>query len=194
MKLLIDRIKRDGVVREGDILKVDSFLNHQIDPELMTAIGEEFYRLFQYEGVTKILTIEASGIAIAIEAARVFGVPMIFAKKNHTKNIAGDVYTSKVISYTHGREYEIMLSKDYLKPDDRVLIVDDFLANGAALRGLIDIVHQSGAYLCGCGIAVEKGFQPGGKELREEGIKLRSLAIVESMDAKTGEIRFREDA
>ena len=159
----------------------------------MAELAKEFHRLFKDDGVNKILTIEASGIAIAIEVAREFGVPMIFAKKNHTKNIAGDVYTSKVISYTHGREYEIMLAKDYLSADDRVLVIDDFLANGAALRGLIDIIRQSGAHLCGCGIAVEKGFQPGGMELRNEGIKICSLAIVESMDAKTGEITFRED-
>ena len=193
MELLKERIRQDGIVREGGILKVDSFLNHQIDPTLMAELAKEFHRLFKDDGVNKILTIEASGIAIAIEVAREFGVPMIFAKKNHTKNIAGDVYTSKVISYTHGREYEIMLAKDYLSADDRVLVIDDFLANGAALRGLIDIIRQSGAHLCGCGIAVEKGFQPGGMELRNEGIKLCSLAIVESMDAKTGEITFRED-
>ena len=160
MELLKERIRQDGIVREGGILKVDSFLNHQIDPTLMAELAKEFHRLFKDDGVNKILTIEASGIAIAIEVAREFGVPMIFAKKNHTKNIAGDVYTSKVISYTHGREYEIMLAKDYLSADDRVLIIDDFLANGAALRGLIDIIRQSGAHLCGCGIAVEKGFQP----------------------------------
>ena len=193
MELLKERIRQDGIVREGGILKVDSFLNHQIDPTLMAELAKEFHRLFKDDGVNKILTIEASGIAIAIEVAREFGVPMIFAKKNHTKNIAGDVYTSKVISYTHGREYEIMLAKDYLSADDRVLVIDDFLANGAALRGLIDIIRQSGAHLCGCGIAVEKGFQPGGRELRNEGIKICSLAIVESMDAKTGEITFRED-
>ncbi len=191
MKLLEERIKRDGVVKEGDILKVDSFLNHQIDPSLMEQIAEEFYRLFSGDGVTKILTIEASGIAIAIETARVFGVPMIFAKKNQTKNIAGDVYTSKVVSYTHGRTYDIILSKSFLGPEDRVLVIDDFLANGAALNGLLEIIDQAGAHLCGCGVAVEKGFQPGGDELRSRGIKLRSLAIVESMDAATGDISFR---
>ena len=191
MKLLEERIKRDGVVKEGDILKVDSFLNHQIDPSLMEQIAEEFYRLFSGDGVTKILTIEASGIAIAIETARVFGVPMIFAKKNQTKNIAGDVYTSKVVSYTHGRTYDIILSKSFLGPEDRVLVIDDFPANGAALNGLLEIIDQAGAHLCGCGVAVEKGFQPGGDELRSRGIKLRSLAIVESMDAVTGDISFR---
>ena len=141
--------------------------------------------------MTKILTIEASGIAIAIEVARVFGVPMVFAKKNQTKNIAGDVYTSKVVSYTHGRVYDVILSKSFLGPEDRVLVIDDFLANGAALNGLLEIISQSGAHLCGCGVAVEKGFQPGGAELRSKGIKLESLAIVESMDASTGDITFR---
>ena len=191
MKLLEERIRRDGVIKEGDILKVDSFLNHQIDPELIGAIAEEFHRKFAADDVTKILTIEASGIAIAIEVARVFGVPMVFAKKNQTKNIAGDVYTSKVVSYTHGRTYDIILSKSFLGPEDRVLVIDDFLANGAALNGLLEIIDQAGAHLCGCGVAVEKGFQPGGDELRSRGIKLRSLAIVESMDAATGDISFR---
>ncbi len=193
MQLLEERIRRDGTVKEGDILKVDSFLNHQIDPELITAIAEEFHRLFADCDVTKVLTIEASGIAIAIEVARVFGVPMIFAKKNQTKNIAGDVYTSKVTSYTHGRVYDIILSKSFLGPEDRVLVIDDFLANGAAMDGLIEIIKQSGAKLCGCGVAVEKGFQPGGKELRERGVRLESLAIVDSMDASTGKIVFRSD-
>ncbi|HIU77848.1 MAG TPA: xanthine phosphoribosyltransferase [Candidatus Avilachnospira avicola] len=191
MKLLEERIRRDGVIKEGDILKVDSFLNHQIDPELIGAIAEEFHRKFAADDVTKILTIEASGIAIAIEVARVFGVPMVFAKKNQTKNIAGDVYTSKVVSYTHGRVYDVILSKSFLGPEDRVLVIDDFLANGAALNGLLEIISQSGAHLCGCGVAVEKGFQPGGAELRSKGIKLESLAIVESMDASTGDITFR---
>ena len=191
MKLLEERIRRDGVIKEGDILKVDSFLNHQIDPELIGAIAEEFHRKFAADDVTKILTIEASGIAIAIEVARVFGVPMVFAKKNQTKNIAGDVYTSKVVSYTHGRVYDVILSKSFLGSEDRVLVIDDFLANGAALNGLLEIISQSGAHLCGCGVAVEKGFQPGGAELRSKGIKLESLAIVESMDASTGDITFR---
>ena len=191
MKLLEERIRRDGVIKEGDILKVDSFLNHQIDPELIGAIAEEFHRKFAADDVTKILTIEASGIAIAIEVARVFGVPMVFAKKNQTKNIAGDVYTSKVVSYTHGRVYDVILSKSFLGPEDRVLVIDDFLANGAALNGLLEIISQSGAHLCGCGVAVEKGFQPGGAELRSKDIKLESLAIVESMDASTGDITFR---
>lgn len=193
MKLLEERIQKDGVVREGNILKVDSFLNHQIDPFLLSEIAEEFHRLFRDDKVTKILTIEASGIGIAIEAARVFGVPMVFAKKSKTKNIAGDVYTAKVMSYTHGREYDILVSRDFLGPNDRVLILDDFLANGAALAGLIKLVNDAGATLCGCGIAIEKGFQPGGEEIRKQGIKLHSLAIVDAMDASTGKITFRSE-
>lgn len=191
MKELETRIRRDGKVRAGNVLKVDSFLNHQIDVHLLTEMAEAFYHLFGNDNVTKVLTIEASGIAIAAETARVFGVPMLFAKKSQSKNIDGDVYTSKVMSYTHGREYEILVAKEFLKPEDRVLIVDDFLANGAALEGLIQLVHAAGAHLCGCGIAIEKGFQPGGKLLRAQGIKLESLAIVEGMDAATGEIWFR---
>lgn len=192
MQLLKDRIRKDGKVKDGNILKVDSFLNHQIDVQLLEEIGKEFKRLFETDHVTKILTIEASGIGIAVETARAFGVPVVFAKKAKTKNIAGDVYTSKVMSYTHGREYDVIVSKDFLGPEDRVLIVDDFLANGAALEGLIKLVQDSGAVLCGCGIVIEKGFQPGGDELRKKGIHLESLAIVESMDASTGEILFRE--
>ena len=192
MQLLKDRIRKDGKVKDGNILKVDSFLNHQIDVQLLEEIGKEFKRLFEADHVTKILTIEASGIGIAVETARAFGVPVVFAKKAKTKNIAGDVYTSKVMSYTHGREYDVIVSKDFLGPEDRVLIVDDFLANGAALEGLIKLVQDSGAVLCGCGIVIEKGFQPGGDELRKKGIHLESLAIVESMDASTGEILFRE--
>ena len=191
MQLLKDRIRKDGKVKDGNILKVDSFLNHQIDVQLLEEIGKEFKRLFEADHVTKILTIEASGIGIAVETARAFGVPVVFAKKAKTKNIAGDVYTSKVMSYTHGREYDVIVSKDFLGPEDRVLIVDDFLANGAALEGLIKLVKDSGAVLCGCGIAIEKGFQPGGDELRKKGVHLESLAIVESMDADTGEIVFR---
>ena len=192
MQLLKDRIRKDGKVKDGNILKVDSFLNHQIDVQLLEEIGKEFKRLFEADHVTKILTIEASGIGIAVETARAFGVPVVFAKKAKTKNIAGDVYTSKVMSYTHGREYDVIVSKDFLGPEDRVLIVDDFLANGAALEGLIKLVKASGAVLCGCGIAIEKGFQPGGDELRKKGVHLESLAIVESMNPATGEILFRE--
>lgn len=191
MELLKEKIRRDGKVKDGNILKVDSFLNHQIDVHLLEEIGREFKRRFADETVTKVLTIEASGIGIAVETARAFDVPALFAKKAKTKNIAGEVYTSKVMSYTHGREFDILVSKDFLGKRDRVLIVDDFLANGAALRGLIQLVQEAGAYLCGCGIVIEKGFQPGGAALRKEGIRLESLAIVDAMDASTGEITFR---
>ena len=192
MELLKERIRKDGKVKDGNVLKVDSFLNHQIDVKLLEEIGKEFKRLFGNEEVTKVLTIEASGIGIAVETARAFGVPVVFAKKSKTKNIAGEVYTSKVMSYTHGREYDIIVSKDFLGPEDRVLIVDDFLANGAALEGLIQLIKDAGATLCGCGIVIEKGFQPGGKELRKRGINIQSLAIVDSMDPATGEICFRD--
>ena len=193
LKYLEERIKKDGKLREGNILKVDSFLNHQIDVELLEVMAEEFKRQFGMDGVTKVLTIEASGIAVAVETARVFGVPMLFAKKSQSKNIDGNVYTSRVMSYTHGRMYDIMVAKEYLGPGDRVLIIDDFLANGAALAGLIQLVRDAGAHLCGCGIAVEKGFQPGGGELRRQGIKLVSLAVIDRMDAETGEISFRDE-
>ncbi len=192
MKLLKDRIQQDGKVKEGNILKVDSFLNHQIDVELLGEIAREFQRRFADTGVNKILTIEASGIGIAVEVGRVFDAPVLFAKKAKTKNIAGEVYISKVMSYTHGREFDIIVSKDFLGKDDRVLIVDDFLANGAALEGLISLVEDAGAHLCGCGIVIEKGFQPGGENLRNKGIKLESLAIVDAMDAETGVITFRD--
>lgn len=192
MQLLEERILRDGKVREGNVLKVDSFLNHQMDIQLFEAMGKEFKRLFEGEDISKILTIEASGIGIACVVAQSFGVPVVFAKKGKTKNIAGDVYRSQVESYTHGGVYDIIVSKDYLKKEDRVLLIDDFLANGKALEGLIDIVNEAGATLVGAGIAVEKGFQPGGKKLRDAGVHLESLAIVESMDEKTGKIVFRK--
>lgn len=192
MQLLEERILRDGKVREGNVLKVDSFLNHQMDIQLFEAMGKEFKRLFDGEDISKILTIEASGIGIACVVAQSFGVPVVFAKKGKTKNIAGDVYRSQVESYTHGGVYDIIVSKDYLTKEDRVLLIDDFLANGKALEGLIDIVNEAGATLVGAGIAVEKGFQPGGKKLRDAGVHLESLAIVESMDEKTGKIVFRK--
>ncbi len=192
MKLLEDRIRRDGKVFPGNILKVDSFLNHQIDVDLLLALGEEFHRLFADAGVTKILTIESSGIAIASLAALAFRVPVVFAKKTQTKNIAANTYKSRVESFTHGKVYDIIVSKEFLSPEDRVLIVDDFLAKGNALIGLIDLVESAGATVVGAGIAVEKGFQEGGKLLRERGLHIESLAIVDEMDAETGEIRFRE--
>ena len=191
MKLLEQRILQDGHVKEGDILKVDSFLNHQMDISLSQEMGKEFYRLFGDCGVTKILTIEASGIGIACIAAQYFGVPALFAKKSRTKNIDGAVYTASVLSYTHGTTYDIIVSKRFLGPQDRVLILDDFLARGNALQGLMDLVRQAGATLVGCGIAVEKGFQEGGKRLRAEGVRLESLAIIDSM--AEGIIRFREE-
>ena len=172
MKLLEDRIRKDGIVREGGVLKVDSFLNHQMDIALFREMGREFARLYEGCGVNKILTIEASGIGIACIAAEEFGCPVVFAKKNKTKNIAGDVWTSKVESFTHGRVYDIIVSKDFLTEKDRVLIIDDFLAMGSALQGLIKLVRDSGAELVGAGIAVEKAFQPGGELIRGMGVRV----------------------
>ncbi len=193
MELLKDRIRKDGKIKAGNILKVDSFLNHQMDTDLFTEIGKEFKRRFQDAEVTKILTIEASGIGIACIAAQSFRVPVVFAKKTQTKNIAGDVYTTKVQSYTHGRIYDIIVAKEFLGKGDKVLLIDDFLANGKALEGLIDLVEVSGAELAGAGIVIEKGFQAGGDALRKRGIRLESLAIVESMDEMTGSIVFRDE-
>ena len=192
MKLLEDRIRRDGVVKEGNVLKVDRFLNHQMDIELFQEIGKEFKRRFANENVNKILTIEASGIGIACIAAESFHVPVVFAKKTQTKNITGEVYTTQVESFTHGRIYDIIVSKEFLGKGDRVLLIDDFLANGKALEGLAQLVQDSGAELVGAGVVIEKGFQRGGDAIRAKGIHLESLAIVESMNDKTGEIVFRE--
>lgn len=192
MQLLKDRILTDGVIKEGNILKVDSFLNHQMDVKLFQEIGKEFKRRFADEEITKILTIEASGIGIACVAAEVFDVPVVFAKKTQTKNIAGDVYTTKVESFTHGRVYDIIVSKEFLGKGDKVLLIDDFLANGKALEGLAELVTKSGAELVGAGVVIEKGFQVGGDIIRSKGIHLESLAIVESMDEKTGEVVFRD--
>ena len=186
MKLLEERIRRDGKIKGGDVLKVDSFLNHQMDVELFQEIGREFKRLFGDCGVTKILTIEASGIGIACVTAQFFGCPVIFAKKNKTKNIAGDVYTSKVESFTHGKVYDIIVSKEFLLPTDRVLLIDDFLANGSALQGLIKLVRDAGATLVGAGICVEKAFQPGGDLIRNMGVRVESLARVKSMSEEGG--------
>lgn len=193
MKLLEDRIRRDGIVKPGNILKVDSFLNHQMDIPLFCELGREFQKRFATESINKILTIEASGIGLACIVAQYFNVPVVFAKKTQTKNIAGDVYTSRVESFTHGRVYDIIVSKQFLGPEDRVLLIDDFLANGKALEGLADVVTQAGATLVGAGVAVEKGFQVGGQVIRDKGIRLESLAIVESMNDETGEIVFREN-
>lgn len=189
MKLLEERIRQEGRVLPGGIIKVDGFLNHRVDPALMRALAAEFHRLFPDEGLTAILTCEASGIALGQACAEEFGVPMIFAKKAKSDNIEGGLYQSQIFSYTYKKAVTLIVAKDWLGPNDKVLIVDDFLANGEALRGLVEIVHQAGAELVGIGIAVEKGFQPGGKKLREQGIRLESLAIVESAD-ESG-IRFR---
>ncbi len=192
MKLLQERIVKDGQIEAGNILKVDSFLNHQIDVSLLEELGKEFHRQFAGQTVNKILTIEASGIAIACIAARYFQVPVVFAKKTRSLNIAGDVYTAKVESFTHKNTNDIIVSKKFLSPGDRILIVDDFLANGKAILGLAKLVEQAGATLVGAGVVIEKGFQDGGKRIREAGIDLHSLAIVEEMDAEHG-IRFREE-
>ena len=192
MQLLKDRIRKDGKIKEGNVLKVDSFLNHQMDVKLFQEIGKEFKRRFADEEITKILTIEASGIGIACVAAEVFDVPVVFAKKTQTKNIAGDVYTTKVESFTHGRVYDIIVSKEFLGKGDKLLLIDDFLANGKALEGLAELVTKSGAELVGAGVVIEKGFQVGGDIIRSKGIHLESLAIVESMDEKTGEVVFRD--
>ena len=192
MNCLEKRIAKDGVVKEGNVLKVDSFLNHQMDITLMNEIGKEFYQRFKGKSITKILTIEASGIAIAYAVAQQFGVPLLFAKKSKSINIAGDTYVAEVESFTHKNKNNVIVSKQFLSADDRVLIIDDFLANGCALQGLISIVDQAGATVEGIGIAVEKGFQVGGQIIRNLGYHLESLAIVESMNHETGEIVFRQ--
>lgn len=190
MKLLEERIKKDGTVRDGNVLKVDNFLNHQMDMELFQEMGKEWKKLFADKPINKILTIEASGIAIAAIAAQYFGVPVVFAKKAQSINIAGEVYQTKIESFTHKKVYDVIVSKKFVGPEDHVLIIDDFLANGCALLGLIDIVEQAGATIEGIGIAIEKGFQQGGKIIRDKGYDLKSLAIVDSMD--NNELIFRE--
>lgn len=191
MQLLKARIRKDGKIKAGNVLKVDSFLNHQMDITLFQEIGREFKRRFADVEINKILTIEASGIGIACVVAENFGVPVVFAKKTKTKNIAGDVYTSQVESFTHGRVYDIIVSREFLGKGDKVLLIDDFLANGKALEGLAQLVKVSGAELVGAGVVIEKGFQVGGDAIRSQGIRLESLAIVESMDEETGTIVFR---
>ena len=191
MELLEQRIARDGVVKEGGVLKVDSFLNHQLDINLFDQMGVEFKRLFADAPVNKILTIEASGIGIAAVAALHFNVPVVFAKKAQSINLDGEMYTTRIESFTHKKTFDVIVAKKFIGPDDHVLIIDDFLANGCALNGLIEIVESAGATVEGIGIAVEKGFQPGGDSLRERGYRLESLAIVQSMDPQTGEISFR---
>ena len=186
MELLKQRILRDGIVKGTDVLKVDSFLNHQMDVALFEEMGKEFLRRFDGCGVNKILTIEASGIGIACVTAQFFHCPVIFAKKSQTKNIAGAVYTTQVESFTHGRVYDVMVAKQFLGPEDRVLIIDDFLANGAALEGLMDLVKQAGAQLVGAGVVIEKAFQPGGDRIRAKGIRVEALARVKSMSETDG--------
>ena len=192
MYFLEERIAKDGIVKEGNILKVDSFLNHQMDIDLFNQMGEEFKRRFDGKPINKILTIEASGIGIACIVANHFHVPVVFAKKSQSLNIDGDVYAAEVESFTHKRKNQVIVSKKFLSPEDHVLIIDDFLANGCALQGLLSIVAQAGGTVEGIGIAVEKGFQQGGRIIRNLGYQLESLAIVESMDAAHGTIQFRE--
>lgn len=192
MNFLEERILKDGVVKEGNILKVDSFLNHQMDVSLIDEIGKEFHRRFKDKKITKVLTIEASGIAIAYAVARCFGVPMVFAKKAKSINIDGDMYTSVVESFTHKNKNKVIVSKRFLSADDRVLIVDDFLANGCALQGLISITESAGAVVEGIGIVIEKGFQYGGRSIRNLGYHLESLAIVDAMDPVSETVTFRE--
>ena len=193
LKLLEDRIVKDGIVKPGNVLKVDSFLNHQMDISLFNDMGKEFKRLFNDTPINKILTIEASGIGIACVAAQYFdNVPVVFAKKSQTVNIDGEVYSTKIESFTHKRVYDVIISKKYLSSKDHVLIIDDFLANGCALNGLLDIAQKAGATVEGVGIAVEKGFQRGGELIRQKGIRVESLAIIESMDADSGNIVFKK--
>ena len=191
MKLLEERIRKDGIVKEGNVLKVDSFLNHQMDTDLFNEMEKEFKRLFADKPINKILTIEASGIGIACIVAQHFHVPVVFAKKSQSINIDGDVYSTKIESFTHKKVYDVIVSKKYIGKDDHILLIDDFLANGCAREGLINLVQSAGATVEGIGIAVEKGFQEGGKRIREKGVQLESLAIVDAMDSKTGEITFR---
>ena len=192
MNFLEERIVKDGIVKAGNVLKVDSFLNHQMDISLMEEMGREFKRRFGHKNINKVLTIEASGIGIACFVAKEFGVPMVFAKKSKSINIDGDMYVAEVESFTHKNKNQVIVSKRFLSPEDRVLIIDDFLANGCALQGLISIAESAGASVEGLGIAIEKGFQIGGRVIRNLGYHLESLAIVDSMDAETGKIVFRE--
>ena len=191
MKLLEERIQKDGIVREVNVLKVDSFLNHQMDIRLFNEMGKEFKQLFRNKPINKILTIEASGIGIACIVAQHFDVPVVFAKKSQSINIEGEVYSTKIESFTHKKTYDVIVSKKYITPEDHILIIDDFLANGYALEGLIDLVQSAGATVEGIGIAIEKGFQKGGETIRKKGIQLESLAIVDSMDCQKGTIAFR---
>jgi len=194
MNFLEERILKDGIVKEGNVLKVDSFLNHQMDTALFEQMGEEFKRRFADKPINKVLTIEASGIGIACVVAQYFNAPVIFAKKSKSINIEGEMYVADVESFTHKCKNQVIVSKKFLSPEDHILIIDDFLANGCALQGLISIVNESGATIEGIGIAIEKGFQPGGQIIRNLGYQLESLAIIDSMNAETGEIVFREQS
>ncbi len=192
MEALEQRIRQEGRILPGNIIKVDGFLNHQVDTQFLVELADEFARLFDVSKITKVLTAEASGIALAAICSYRFGVPMVFAKKAKSDNIEGGLYQSEIFSYTYKKKTTLICSKDWITSDDTVLIVDDFMANGEAMRGLVDIVTQSGAKLLGIGIAIEKGFQQGGDLLRSKGLQVESLAIVESMNDQTGEIVFRE--
>ncbi len=192
MNFLEERILKDGIVKAGNVLKVDSFLNHQMDVELFDKIGEEFKNRFSNKKINKILTIEASGIGIAVAVARHFKVPVVFAKKTKSINLDGDVYNASVESFTHKNTNNVIVSKKFLNKEDKILIIDDFLANGCAMQGLIQIIKASGASVEGIGIVIEKGFQIGGKTIRNLGYQLESLAIVDAMNAETGEIEFRQ--
>ena len=190
MLTLEQKILREGTVLEGNVLKVGSFLNQQLDVDFLVEMGKEIDRIYKNDGVTKLLTVEASGIAVAVAAGTVMHLPVVFAKKNKSTNVSGDIYSANVHSFTHNKDYNIVVSKDYLKPDDRIVIIDDFLANGKALEGLIDIVNQSGATLVGATCAIEKGFQGGGDRLRKQGIRVESLAVIDEMN--TDGITFRK--
>lgn len=192
MKLLEERIIKDGIIKPGNVLKVDSFLNHQMDTKLFNQMGEEFKRLFAGQEINKILTIEASGIGIACIVAQHFNVPVVFAKKTQSINIDGEVYSTKIESFTHKKSYDVIVSKKFLNAEDKILIIDDFLANGCAVSGLIDMVEAAGAKVVGVGIAIEKGFQQGGDLIRNKGVHVESLAIIESMDCENGTVKFRE--
>lgn len=192
MKILEERIIKDGNIKPGNVLKVDSFLNHQMDTKLFNQMGEEFKRLFAGQEINKILTIEASGIGIACIVAQHFDVPVVFAKKTQSINIDGEVYSTKIESFTHKKSYDVIVSKKFLNSEDKILIIDDFLANGCAVSGLIDMVEAAGAKVVGVGIAIEKAFQPGGDLIRNKGVHLESLAIIESMDCENGTLKFRE--
>lgn len=192
MKELEERIQKDGILAEGNVLKVSSFLNHQIDPDLFNEMAKEWYRMFKDKDINKILTIETSGIGMAVIAGLYFDVPVVFAKKAKSINLTDDVYTTEVESFTHKNTNKVIVEKNYITPEDRVLLIDDFMAEGSAMLGLIDLCRNAGAEIEGIGIAIEKGFQKGGERIRATGIPVRSLAIVESMNPETGEIEFRE--